>query len=49
MIKTAKTIINTGGLRSLYVGMGATMLRDIPGFAVFFSVYEGISVSQSTC
>ena len=31
-----------GGIRGIYKGLGPTMMRDIPGFAAYFGVYEGL-------
>ncbi|KAI9106114.1 mitochondrial carrier domain-containing protein, partial [Phlyctochytrium arcticum] len=35
-----RTLYDTGGIRALYRGTGATLLRDIPGFAAYFVAYE---------
>lgn len=40
MVRTARHVVHTAGVGSLYVGFSATLLRDIPGFAAFFMVYE---------
>ena len=32
--------VNVEGVRGLYVGMGAQILRDIPFYASFFGVYD---------
>lgn len=34
--------IATEGLRGMTRGMGATLLREVPGNAVFFTVYESL-------
>ncbi|KAH9958833.1 mitochondrial carrier domain-containing protein [Russula dissimulans] len=34
-------IYRTAGVRGLYRGFGATMLRDVGGFGLYFSGYEG--------
>ncbi|KYQ90883.1 mitochondrial substrate carrier family protein [Tieghemostelium lacteum] len=39
-IQTAKSIVSEAGYRGLYRGLGATMYRDVPGLAVFFTSYE---------
>lgn len=36
----AKQVYQDGGLRSLYRGTGATMMRDVPGNAAYFACYE---------
>lgn len=36
----ARQVYNEGGLRSIFRGCGATMLRDIPGNAAYFGSYE---------
>jgi len=40
MMKCAKDVYRQGGIRGLYKGLGVTMLRDVPGNAAFFGVYE---------
>eukprot|EP00201_Polytomella_parva_P020724 CAMPEP_0175040172 /NCGR_PEP_ID=MMETSP0052_2-20121109/1091_1 /TAXON_ID=51329 ORGANISM="Polytomella parva, Strain SAG 63-3" /NCGR_SAMPLE_ID=MMETSP0052_2 /ASSEMBLY_ACC=CAM_ASM_000194 /LENGTH=209 /DNA_ID=CAMNT_0016302305 /DNA_START=496 /DNA_END=1125 /DNA_ORIENTATION=+ len=35
-------LIRTEGYQGLYRGLGATMLREAPGNAIFFAVYEGL-------
>lgn len=32
----------TQGIRGVYQGLAATMLRDVPSFAGYFGVYEGV-------
>jgi solute carrier family 25 carnitine/acylcarnitine transporter 20/29 len=36
----ARSIYREGGLRSIFRGCGATMLRDVPGNAAYFGTYE---------
>ncbi len=36
---------NEGGVKGLYKGMGATMLREVPGNAFMFGAYEYIKIS----
>jgi len=40
MWKCIHSLYANGGLRSIYKGTGATLLRDIPGNAAFFGAYE---------
>lgn len=39
-IDCARHLVATGGIRSLYRGTGATLLRDVPASGVYFMVYE---------
>lgn len=39
-IDAVKTILRTGGLRSLFKGSAATVARDGPGSALYFATYE---------
>ncbi|KAF6032358.1 SLC25A20 [Bugula neritina] len=36
----AKQLYKTGGIRSVYKGTAATLLRDVPASGVYFAVYE---------
>ena len=40
MTDFAKELYRQGGIRSLYKGAGATLLRDGPGSALYFGTYE---------
>jgi solute carrier family 25 carnitine/acylcarnitine transporter 20/29 len=40
MLDCIKSLYNTGGIRSLYKGTAATLMRDIPGNAAYFGSYE---------
>ena len=40
MVDCAKSVYRRGGIRGLYRGMGATLLRDLPGHVLWFGVYE---------
>jgi len=40
MIDCAVKIYRRGGIRSLFKGTGATLLRDVPGSVAYFGVYE---------
>ena len=33
-------VIKLRGVKGVYKGMSVTYLRDLPGFAVYFTVYE---------
>jgi solute carrier family 25 carnitine/acylcarnitine transporter 20/29 len=37
-----KLTLRTGGIRGIYLGMVPTLYRDIPGYGVYFFVYEGL-------
>lgn len=37
----ARQIFAVSGIRGLYRGLTATLLRDVPSFAGYFGVYEG--------
>jgi len=37
-----KSTMRTGGLRGIYLGMVPTLLRDVPGYGVYFFVYESL-------
>eukprot|EP01132_Coremiostelium_polycephalum_P000810 gene810-1011_t len=41
-IQTMKSIYKENRLRGFYTGFGATLLRDVPGMAVFFTTYESL-------
>lgn len=38
----AKSLYREGGIRSIYKGTFATLLRDVPGSMAYFGAYEGI-------
>ncbi|KAJ2382688.1 carnitine transporter [Coemansia sp. RSA 2611] len=44
----AMGIIRTGGLRSLFKGTCATLLRDVPGSVAYFGAYEFIKKSLTS-
>lgn len=39
----ARHVIRTGGFKALFRGLGITMLRDCPAFAIYFSSYEAMT------
>lgn len=39
-LSAARHIYRTGGLRALFRGQTITMIRDCPGFAIYFTFYE---------
>ncbi|KAM3964124.1 mitochondrial basic amino acids transporter [Aphomia sociella] len=39
----ARHILRTGGFKALYRGLGVTMVRDSPAFAVYFAAYEAMT------
>lgn len=39
-VDVVKTLYREGGIRSIYKGTGATLLRDIPGSMAYFGGYE---------
>ena len=39
-----KRVYMEGGLRSVFKGCGATMLRDVPGNAAYFGTYEALKI-----
>lgn len=41
-IDCAKQILKTEGPKGLARGLGATWWRDVPGFGIYFVVYEGL-------
>ncbi|EFA75113.1 mitochondrial substrate carrier family protein [Heterostelium album PN500] len=41
-LQMARAIMAQDGLKGFYTGMSATLLRDVPGLAVFFTTYEGL-------
>eukprot|EP01133_Synstelium_polycarpum_P009137 gene9137-10716_t len=41
-IAMSKTIYSESGAKGFYRGMGATLLRDVPGMALFFTTYESL-------
>jgi solute carrier family 25 (mitochondrial carnitine/acylcarnitine transporter), member 20/29 len=40
MLATGLMLFRTGGLRSLYAGAFATLVRDVPGAAAYYVSYE---------
>lgn len=36
-----KCILRDEGIRGMFKGLGPTMLREMPGYFVFFGAYEG--------
>lgn len=40
MMDCAKQLFKTGGMRSVFKGWEATLLRDVPGSVAYFGVYE---------
>ncbi|XP_017774028.1 PREDICTED: congested-like trachea protein [Nicrophorus vespilloides] len=41
-VDCAKQLYKEGGIRSIYRGAGATLLRDVPASGLYFLTYEGI-------
>ncbi|KAG9303320.1 hypothetical protein G9A89_013646 [Geosiphon pyriformis] len=39
-VDAVKQLYKEGGIRSIFRGSGATLLRDVPGSAVYFGAYE---------
>ena len=37
-----KRTLQSGGVRQLYLGMAAQVLRDVPFYAIFFGVYQNV-------
>jgi len=46
MADCALAIYKEGGIRSLYRGTGATLLRDVPGSIAWFGVYEWVKLGM---
>lgn len=42
MVHCAQELYKTGGIRSIYKGTFATLLRDLPGAVAYFGTYEWI-------
>jgi len=40
-IDVVKQLYKEGGIRSIYKGTSATLLRDVPGSMAYFAAYEG--------
>lgn len=47
MVDCARQVYQEGGIRSVYKGTVATLLRDVPGSMVWFGVYEWIKREMS--
>jgi len=41
-VHCAREIVREGGIRSLFRGTGATLLRDVPASGMYFTTYEGL-------
>lgn len=39
----ARHIMRTGGFKALFRGLGVTLVRDSPAFAIYFSTYEAMT------
>lgn len=39
----ARHVIKSGGIKALFRGLGVTVLRDAPAFAIYFSSYEALT------
>lgn len=39
----ARYIVRTGGFKALFRGLGVTMMRDCPAFAIYFTSYEAMT------
>lgn len=44
----ARHVLRTGGVRALYRGLGVTIARDSPAFAIYFSSYEAMTRSDQS-
>ncbi|XP_013183138.1 mitochondrial basic amino acids transporter [Amyelois transitella] len=42
-IAGARYVLKTGGFKALFRGLGITMIRDSPAFAVYFAAYEAMT------
>jgi len=42
-LQTIRTLVTAGGYRSLYVGLQATILREVPGTILWFGAFESVS------
>ena len=40
-IRFAAAMFRAGGIRPFFQGMNATLIREVPGYAVYFGAYEG--------
>ena len=41
-VHCAREVLREGGVRSLFRGTGATLLRDVPASGMYFTTYEGL-------
>ena len=50
-IAALRKIYLQGGIRGCFRGLGSTIIRDVPGYAVFFGTYEGLVdwTAKKTC
>jgi solute carrier family 25 carnitine/acylcarnitine transporter 20/29 len=48
LVDVARRIVHTEGPRGLFRGLGATLMREVPGNTLFFGVYEVRSTLTAT-
>lgn len=46
ILDCARQVLMADGVKGLYRGITATLLRDIPSFAGYFGVYEGLKMAM---
>ena len=47
--QTVREVLARGGVGGMFEGLAPTLLREMPGYFVFFGTYEGVKVALPPC